>query len=341
MSKKLITLLLAVCMLFCLSACGKTDTDNKINPSQATVDNREESTDKTAESIQAPTEESTGVPTEEPTTNPSEEPTTKPVETPTTTPTPTACSHSYKDATCTTPRICTKCGVTTGSALGHSYKDATCTAAKTCTKCGSTEGIAVEHRYENGICVVCKLTDEEKYVEAKVKAADEAFSDYTKYDDALKIIKAGLQKFPQNSILKAKKDYYQGFAPCYLSNMTPYDKTVWFDSLDNDKDIFGTTHTNCIVKDNMAQWANATYDLSAKYNTFSATAYPRFGGQDVAGYIKIYVDGECIYSNTNISPTARPFQISLDVTGAMNLKIEYEWDSTFALAEAKVQRTVK
>lgn len=183
----------------------------------------------------------------------------------------------------------------------------------------------------------------EKYVQQQISAAEVAFvSPTADYEKALNIIKGAIQNVPDSSILKTKKDYYQGFAPCYLSNMTPYDKTTWFDSLDSDKDIFGTTHKNCIAKDNLAQWANATYDLSAKYNTFTAIAYPRAAsGENTDGYIKIYVDGECKYSKTDIPYNARPFEITLDVTGAMDIKIEYEWDSKFALAEARVQKTVK
>lgn len=47
-------------------------------------------------------------------------------ETPTTTGT-TACSHIWKDATCTAPKTCTKCGATEGSAAGHTYAEGFCT----------------------------------------------------------------------------------------------------------------------------------------------------------------------------------------------------------------------
>ena len=54
-------------------------------------------------------------------------------------------SHSWKKATCTEPKICTRCGKTEGSALGHSWNEATCTEPKTCTRCGETEGAALGH----------------------------------------------------------------------------------------------------------------------------------------------------------------------------------------------------
>lgn len=158
--KRVLSLLLVLVLLLSLCACGKNDTQNtdpSTNPSQATTDNTEVPTDGTTEGTQAPTEEPTTAPTETPTTKPTETPTTKPTETPTTT--PTTCSHSYKDATCTAPKTCSKCGATSGSALGHSYKNATCTAPKTCSKCGATSGSAAGHSYSNGTCTVCGAAD--------------------------------------------------------------------------------------------------------------------------------------------------------------------------------------
>ncbi len=89
-------------------------------------------------------------PTEDPTTAPT---TSSTVTTPTTS---TQCSHTYKDATCTAPKTCSKCGKTSGSATGHSYKNATCTAPKTCTKCGATTGNAAGHSYKDATCTAPK-----------------------------------------------------------------------------------------------------------------------------------------------------------------------------------------
>lgn len=40
------------------------------------------------------------------------------------------CKHEWKEATCTEPKICTKCGETEGEPLGHEWKEATCTEPK-------------------------------------------------------------------------------------------------------------------------------------------------------------------------------------------------------------------
>ena len=64
----------------------------------------------------------------------------------------TICEHTWKAATCTTPKTCTKCGATTGGALGHNYSAATCTTPATCTRCGVTTGGALGHNYSAATC---------------------------------------------------------------------------------------------------------------------------------------------------------------------------------------------
>lgn len=59
-------------------------------------------------------------------------------------------NHDWKDATCTEPKTCSKCGETEGAPLGHEWKDATCTKPKTCTRCGETSGQLADHRTETG-----------------------------------------------------------------------------------------------------------------------------------------------------------------------------------------------
>ena len=55
--------------------------------------------------------------------------------------------HAWKDATCTTPKKCTRCGITEGNALGHSYNPATCVLPKTCSRCGATTGSPNGHTW--------------------------------------------------------------------------------------------------------------------------------------------------------------------------------------------------
>ena len=57
----------------------------------------------------------------------------------------TACSHNFADATCTTPKTCTLCGVTEGETVGH-------TLTAVCTACGKTNAEYVDILDANWVC---------------------------------------------------------------------------------------------------------------------------------------------------------------------------------------------
>lgn len=63
------------------------------------------------------------------------------------------CEHSWQDATCNSPKVCSLCGVTNGSPLEHSWQNATCSSPKTCTLCKKTEGNALSHVWANEGCM--------------------------------------------------------------------------------------------------------------------------------------------------------------------------------------------
>ncbi|MBO7151612.1 MAG: bifunctional metallophosphatase/5'-nucleotidase [Clostridia bacterium] len=72
--------------------------------------------------------------------------------------------HSWNEATCTTPATCSVCQATGGDALGHSWDNATCTTPKTCSICQAIEGTALGHNWNDATCTapktcaVCKIT---------------------------------------------------------------------------------------------------------------------------------------------------------------------------------------
>lgn len=70
----------------------------------------------------------------------------------------TGCGHEHTwiDATCTEPKICSECGETEGEALGHTWVDATCAEAKHCSVCGETEGGPLEHTWVDATCAEAK-----------------------------------------------------------------------------------------------------------------------------------------------------------------------------------------
>lgn len=56
--------------------------------------------------------------------------------------------HEWKDATCTEPKTCVKCGETEGIELHHDWQEETCTEAQKCSICGSTRGEPLGHWWE-------------------------------------------------------------------------------------------------------------------------------------------------------------------------------------------------
>ena len=61
-------------------------------------------------------------------------------------------THSWIEATCTTPKTCSTCSAIEGDALGHIWKDAICAAPKTCSTCSATEGEALTHTFQDATC---------------------------------------------------------------------------------------------------------------------------------------------------------------------------------------------
>lgn len=60
--------------------------------------------------------------------------------------------HEWKNATCTEPKTCLKCGEVEGMALGHKRVDANCEEAMTCVRCNMVKGEALGHKWEDATC---------------------------------------------------------------------------------------------------------------------------------------------------------------------------------------------
>ena len=60
----------------------------------------------------------------------------------------------------------------------HSWKGATCTAPKTCTKCGVTEGDVIECEYVDGVCRFCGKVSE-AYANVLIISDTQTISDQT------------------------------------------------------------------------------------------------------------------------------------------------------------------
>ena len=68
--------------------------------------------------------------------------------------------HVFLEATCEEAAVC-ECGEVDGEPLGHDYAEATCQSPKTCTRCGDTIGEPTEHIYgprlinQASTCEIC------------------------------------------------------------------------------------------------------------------------------------------------------------------------------------------
>ena len=60
--------------------------------------------------------------------------------------------HTWTNATCTTAKTCSGCGMVDGEALGHDFDVANCTSPKTCAICDATEGEALGHDMQPATC---------------------------------------------------------------------------------------------------------------------------------------------------------------------------------------------
>ena len=167
--KRALSLILALVLCLSLAACGKKKTDQK-ETSPSTAATTESTLAPTAEATTATDSstaaaDATSAPTEAPATKPTEKPTeasaTKSTTAPTTKPTtkPTT-APTTKPTTAPTTKPTTKpTEKPTEPPHTHTWKNATCQTPKTCTGCGATEGSVGSHTFENGICTVCKTAD--------------------------------------------------------------------------------------------------------------------------------------------------------------------------------------
>lgn len=302
MSKKLISLLLAICMLFCLSACGTTETSsNPTNtPSESQTDTMKDNDENTfseensqvssnieesKENYTTQTQPSTNQ--SKPTSNPSQ-PThthsysnascTSPKKCACGATAGTALGHQFSSATCTSPQICSRCGTTSGNALGHSYSAANCNSPKTCTRCGQTEGSALGHNYVNNKCSRCGKVD----------------------PDSLPV---GLE-----SVHLIDSHKYQ------------YKTGTFTDSFGN---IYNGVHYITDLYENCnGREPHATFNINGKYSTFSGSIVAAtITEPEFTYYINIYVDNVLKFSKKGFSKTSGKVDFKIDIINASTLKI--------------------
>lgn len=68
-----------------------------------------------------------------------------------------SCIHKWEEATCVTPKTCSRCGETEGGLAKHTWEDTSCVSPTPCSVCGTLEGIPLTHQWREDckICVLC------------------------------------------------------------------------------------------------------------------------------------------------------------------------------------------
>lgn len=167
-------------------------------------------------------------------------------------------------------------------------------------------------------------TCERTYIQKAVENAETTFTDYTQYEQALAVIQAALQHYPEDATLLAKREYYLTFEPVNLYDMTSIRGEV--NTRSTDTDIYNNQYEKCfwIGYGDWSIWSgdvDVDYDLKATYNRFTATIYSRSTKKEAAQFlITIKGDGKTLYENT-IKDTERAFDVEIDVTGVSELSL--------------------
>ncbi len=168
-------------------------------------------------------------------------------------------------------------------------------------------------------------TCEKTHIQSIVAEAESVFTEYTKYEDALKLIQSGLQYYSDSQTLLDKREYYQSYVPMNLYDMDAVKGEAA--TYEVDKDTYNNEHKKSFYV-GYGEWSiwsgetNITFDLKGQYNRFTATVYGRSTKNESDTYgVILYGDGKVLYENTDIRDNERPFQIEADVTGVSDLTV--------------------
>ena len=215
---------------------------------------------------------------------------------------------------------------------------------------------AIQELYEikevvlNDSEVVSKITVYEKaYISDTVLSAEEVFvTPAEDYSEALDIINAALQYFPDSKDLNEKKAYYQSFMPVNLYDMESLRGSA--DRYNVDQDTYGNDHEKCFLAGYNGGYhsTDISYYLDKSYNTLEVTIYGRSTeNESQIMTAEIYADGKLLYQNLKIPDNSTPpFTVDFDITGVEELRIVLKRDygaigKGIGMTDMIIQRTVK
>ena len=194
--KRTLSTIIVLLLMITLCACNGSNGHITISSNPDTSSNTATTAASTAFTTASSTAPTT--PTTEPVTVPTIEVTTAPTTQP-------PHVHSFRDATCTSPKTCS-CGATEGEANGHEWKDANCSDPKTCTVCGTTSGSTAAHDFSEGKCTICGKNDPDFDNEIMVWIPTKGGKKYHTY--------AGCSNMIDPDKVTLSQAEYLGFTPC-------------------------------------------------------------------------------------------------------------------------------
>lgn len=123
----------------------------------------------------------------------------------------------------------------------------------------------------------------------------------------------------------------------YVGKHSSDKPAVWLQDLDyftgsdwrvtgNEKDNMGQTRTNCIRANDL----DNTYIINGQYTLLSGTLFQPYDSrsQDLATRLKIYGDGELLYS-AEVEGGVKPIDFTVDVTGVLELRVSFHRAETY------------
>ena len=168
---------------------------------------------------------------------------------------PATGEHTWKDATCTTPKTCEVCGETEGEALGHKWNDGEVTKEATCTEKGE----------KTFTCTVCG--------ETKAEEIDAVGHNWEKVTNPAGLLKNG-SEFEQCTLCGEKQNevVLKGYATYYVKSfkVSKGKKSFtakWKKQSSKNQKKFNGYQIRYSTKSNMSGYKTATAKKSSKSKT--------------------------------------------------------------------------
>lgn len=184
------------------------------------------------------------------------------------------------------------------------------------------------------------------YITQIIQKADAAFiNPETDYAKAIDVLRPAMQKYPKNQILQDKYDSYMQCEPVSIFDMEPYTYDNRELNVRTVTDNMGNVYEKAFLPFNYiySEVISSTYDIGKRYNLLKGTvAITKGATREETGSLKIYGDGRLL-KEIKTNKTYKPQELSLDITGITDLKIEFSDTSRNRVIFANVllQKTAK